>query len=456
MKFITSAEVQEINNGKTQVERSGELTISSSASPFGCCDFFDPCADEIMSLYYRPQSLRLLDWMGFNVSSDCVRALEFVTYARPAQVGGVCSDGDIANPCDDPEGIEWGGCTLTMEDFGRYGREAPVRDMYKPEKRCKTRPRYMYDGSPVTSEALWDMTFAMDVALNDIRTDLITGTAGVGGQFDGLQQWVNTGLGTGLNCEALDSYVINWNNNAMAGGAGITVNGVAAAAVYDIVQYLLDVYRNFRSRVSWSPVLSNQPRAVGDTILLLPGFMARCLLDFFTCWSVCPGVAFGEFNSDDILKMREFRTQLNGGLFGDGKIFLDGHEIPLLIYDWGLINGPTTGDMYMLTGFVGNQRLWEGEHLDANVVLREIAAGGGDAMSGGYSVQDGGRWLLKRDFDNLCSQIKLWMRPRVWCSAPWAQVRFQNVRCATPLGPLSPDPCDTSFFIQTSFSAAEC
>lgn len=457
MKYVSNAEVRALNNGRTQVQRSGELAVSNAASPFGCCNFFDSCADEIMSLYYRPQSLRLLDYMGFNVSQDCLRALEFISYVRPEQTGGACTDGDISDPCADPHGIEWGGCTLTLEDFGRYGREAPVRDLFKPTRYCKLRPRYMLDGSPVTSETLWDMTFAMDVALQDIRRDLILGTNGVGGQFDGLQQWVNTGLGDGSpNCAMLDSYVVNWNGNGMAGGAGITVNGVAAAAVFDMVQYLLDLYRNIRQRIMWSPLLSNQPRTVGDTIIVAPSFMIRCLLDFYTCWSVCPGQQYEEFNSDDILKMREFRTQLNGGIFGDGRIFLDGHEIPLLAYDWGLINGPTTGDMYMLTGFVGNQRIWEGEHLDANVVLQEIASGGGDAMSGGYSVHDGGRWLAKQDFDNTCSQIKLWMRPRIWCSAPWAQVRFQDVVCNTPTGPLSPDPCDTSFYPMTSFSAAEC
>ncbi len=211
---------------------------------------------------------------------------------------------------------------------------------------------------------------------------------------------------------------------------------------------------NIRARISWSDLLSNQTRTVGDTIILLPGFTARCLLDFFACWSVCPGQAFEEFNSDDILKMREFRTQLNGGLFGDGRIFLDGHEIPLLIYDWGLINGPTTGDMYMLTGFVGNQRIWEGEHLSADAVLTALTSDGTGNVD--YASFDDGRWLFKKDVDNLCVQRKIWMRPRIWCSAPWAQTRFQNVVCNTPTGPLSPDPCDTSFFIQTSFSAAEC
>jgi hypothetical protein len=454
MRYLSPAEVK-AQGGTTE----RQLTVSNAATPFGCCNFFDPCADGIMSLYYRPGDLKLLDWMGFNVETDCHRVLEFISFVRPEQDSGADTHGWISDPCADPNGIEFGGCTLSQTDFGRYGRSGPVRDLFKPEKFCKTRPRYFFDGSPVTDERQWDMFFTMDVLLNDIRVALITGNDTTNGQFDGLQRWVTTGY----DCTALDSYVVDWNGNDMdgLGGGAITLNGAAAPAGFNIVDWLLDLLRNIKQRISWSPMLNNQNLMVGDIIILLPSFMARCLLDFYTCWSVCPeaitvGTNDGLSIDKPVKEMREFRLQLNGGLFGDGRIFLDGLEVPLLAYDWGLINGPTTGDMYLLTGAVGNQRIWEGGHLDANVILEEIRALGGDPVSGGYSVMDGGRFAMKQDFDNLCSPIKLWMRNRIWCSAPWAQVRFQDVVCRTPTGPLSPNPADTSFFPESSFSVAEC
>jgi hypothetical protein len=301
----------------------------------------------------------------------------------------------------------------------------------------------------------WDMTFTMDAVLNDIRNAVITGNSANAGQFDGLQRIVRTGYD---NCRALDSYVINWNNNSMSGGAGITYNGNATASTYDIVDWLLDIHRDIRERISWSPLLNTQTRRVGDTIILLPGFMARCLLDFYTCWSVCPESLDTTTDATRIVKEnhenRDFRIQLNGGMFGDGKIFLDGDEIPLLVYDWSMINGPTRGDMYYLTGSVGSQRIWEGEHISAMNVMDELGAVDSDA--GDYFSSDEGRVLGKVDTDNLCRVLKLWMAPRLWCMAPWAQARFQNVACHTPTGPLSPDPDDSSFFIESSFGQAEC
>lgn len=417
---------------------------SNLATPFGCCDFFDDCTDGIYSLYYKGR-LKLLDWMGFNVSDTCFRSVEFIEWVRPDSSG--TSGGYVADPCTLPNCVEFGSCKLTVEDFGLYGRCGPERNLFKPEFYCKTRPRYFLDGSPITSEADWDKMFAMDVMLNDIRLALVTGNATTAGQFDGLQRWVNTGY----DCPGLDSYVVNWNSNPMSGGAGITINGNPIAATFDLVDVLRDIHAHTKQRIGWSPMLASQTRQVGDTILLMPTFIARCLLDFYTCWSVCPGAQYEEVVKDS-KEMREFRITLNGGMFGDGQISLDGDTIPLITYDWGTIVGPTRGDIYYLTGAVGAQRIWEGEHLDANVVPNALMASGAH----GFFTSDAGRVLGKETTEALCRTLYLWMALRLFCLAPWAQARIQNVVCNTPLGPLSPSPADSSFFITSSFSAAEC
>jgi len=430
------------------VQRETALTLSNQASPFGCCNFFDSCTDEIFSLYYRGV-LDLLDWMGFNPTDVCNRTVQFIEYVRPEQVQRADTAGYISEPCADPNGIEFGACSLSVDHFGRYGRRGPSRDVMIPEKYCKTRPRYFLDGTPVTSEAMWDMLFTMDQILNDIRVHLITGNHATPGQFDGLQQWVKTGY----SCQGLNSYVLNWNNNPMAGGAGITLNGAATNPGFNIVDWLLDLHRNIMQRISWSPLLRNQAMQTGDMILLMPTFMTRCLLDFFACWSVCPGAQYEEIQKN-LREINDFRFSLNGGMFGHGQISLDGHTIPLLGYDWGLINGPTRGDMYLLTSAIGSQRVWEGEHLSAQTALNRLPGDMGSSM--GFESRDDGRVLLKIVSDNECYQVREWMHPRLWCMAPWAQVRIQNVVCQTPSGPLSPNPSDTSFFITSSFEPAEC
>jgi hypothetical protein len=415
---------------------------TAQASPFGCCNFFDHCGDELMTLYFSGQ-LPLLDWMGFNVSEVCYRTIEFMTYVRPERgyYSGTATPGYLCDPCDDPQGVEWGSCKLTVEDFGRIGRVGPTRDIMKPKKYCITDPIWRLDGTPVTNEKEWDMKFVLDQILNDVNLMMVNGNPATCGQFGGLEYWVKTGY----DCSMLDSIVIDFNGNSMAGGAGVTWNGNAVLATYDFIDILLAAYRRINQRIGWAPRLRTQPRKLGEQILVMPTSMINCLLDFFTCWSVCPG----ELTFMDSYEGRAFRNTLNGGLFGDGRIYLDGKEIPILGYDWGLINGPTLGDIYFLTGSIGSFRIWEGEHISAEVAARENP-------DDGYSSSDGGRVLWKNDYENECRETKGWIHPRLFNKAPWAQIRFQDVQCVTPGGFMGVDPDETSFYPLTSFNPAEC
>jgi hypothetical protein len=155
-------------------------------------------------------------------------------------------------------------------------------------------------------------------------------------------------------------------------------------------------------------------------IMVLPTDIIQCLLDFYTCWSVCDGSQYNEVALQSY-EARNFRNGLLGGLFGHGQITLDGQIIPLLGYDWDLIKGPKTGDIYFLTGSVGNFRIWEGEHLSASVTVAENP-------EAGYFESDGGRMIWRIDTENLCRTMKGWIMPRLFNKAPWSQVRFMNVQ----------------------------
>ncbi len=415
-------------------------TVDNNATPFGCCNFFDPCDDGLMSLYYAGQ-LPLLDWMGFNVSQVCLRSMEYLTFVRPARTAqGTKTAGYICDPCDEPHGVEWGSCKLQMEDFGRYGRIGPTRELMKPQFFCKTRPIVRLDGTPVTSEREWDMKFVTDQIINDVALAVVEGDKDTCGQFDGLEHIVHDAY----DCKMLDSIVIDWNGNAMSGGAGMTWNGQPIDPTFDIVDVLLAVYTRIRQRISWAPMLRAGNVAVGDMILVMPSDLVDCLLNFYTCWSVCTN------SINDSYESRNFRNSLDGGMFGAGFIRLKNFIIPILPYDWGLLKGAHTGDIYFLTGAVGGQRIWEGEHIDGNNALKELGQ-----QNQGYWTTDGGRMLWKIDTANECRTLKGWMHPRMWCGAPFLQARFTDVRCNVPGGFVSPDP-DTSWFPMTSFSQAEC
>src|SRR6478609_10592345 len=205
-------------NVKNYTAQSGvarSMTTSLNASPFGCCNFFDRCGDgDTMSLHFAG-GLPLLDWMGFAVSDVCEKTFEFITYVRPDRAnGGGASAGHLADPCADPNGVDWGYAKLSLRDFGRYGRKGPTRDLMKPSKFCVSDPIRRLDGTIVTDEREWDSFFATSVIVQDISRDMIVGNAATKGKFNGLERWVKTGYSN----PALDSIVIDWNGNGMAGG----------------------------------------------------------------------------------------------------------------------------------------------------------------------------------------------------------------------------------------------
>lgn len=421
------------------------LTVETMASPFnGCCNFFDRCSDgDLMSLHFGG-TLPLLDWMGFTVSNECLKSFEFLTYVRAARgEGDTASPGHLSNPCDEPNGVSFGTAKLTLEEFGRYGRRGPTREIMKADKYCLTDPRRRLDGTPVTSEKEWDMRFATEVIIQDLSRDLVVGNATTKGKLDGLERWVRTGYSNPI----LDSIVIDWNGNTMAGGNGITWNGKAIANTFDFVDILRSVIRRQRSRIAMSPALQNNAISPGDMILLMPGHVATCLLDFYTCWSVCSG-------TNDITVMYQkpeaiaFRNSLNGGLYNAGIITIDGIVIPIMAYDWGLIKSATLSDVYLLIGSVGGVQLWFGEHLNADTAASEFG-------SQGYFSSDGGRILGAIDTDNECYHLKEWIHPRIYTRAPWLQVRFRDVHCTDAIDPLSPDP-ESSFYVTNSFADANC
>ena len=235
------------------------------------------------------------------------------------------------------------------------------------------------------------MFFTMGQILDDMRSMIIVGSTAVAGQFDGLQRWTTRMWGA-----PIDPWVVDWNMNTMAGGAGITVNGNAIAATWNLIDVLLSIFRRIRQRISWSAEFSGSPIALGDMAIVLPTFAAHCLLNSFTCWSVCSGTAYNEVNLQT-MEARIFRNNLvaadnPANLYGAGYITLDGTSIPLLIHDWELIGGPNHFDMYFLTRTIGGRKIWDGEFLDAQQTLANFAPTvPGNANIGDYFTLDGGR-----------------------------------------------------------------
>lgn len=406
--------------------------------------FFARCEDELMSLHFGGR-MGLLDLFNWSISDEYTKTFNFITYLRPEYSSGNPTAGHLTDPCADPSSYDFGTAAITLEGFGLYGRAAPTRYILKPTKFCKTDPVYRIDGSAVDSEFEWDLRFVTDVLKQDLYRHIITGNADTGGQFDGLQQWINTGYESAI----LDSMVVNWAGNSIGvgGGGTITLNGTTITPTH-LIDLILAIVRRFRQRIAWSPMLATERENGVDVVLVMPTFLAECLLDAFTCWSVCEG---GEYNPVNLMtyEARNFRDSLNGGRYGGGFIRLDGQVIDIFPYDWETIHGVNRGDIYILTRSVGSQQLWEGEHLSAGAASSFMGQRGHEE----YFSFDDGRIIGVVEADNLCYKTKAWIRPRLVNRAPWLQARIMNVQCNRILDPLSPDPTDTSWYPVTSFAA---
>jgi len=426
------------------------LSVSSSATVYGCCGLLDLCNDQdLMSLSLMGTS-PLLDWIGWEPSDMCTMRKYFITWARAAENGGAATPGYLADPCADAYGAEWGGCDFLLDGFGRLRRATPVRDATRVGLRfCEAQPRYRLDGTPITDDLEYDMRIATEALIQDLNRLIITGAHTNGtddGLFNGLQSLVTYGYQDtqGRRCTMMDSIVIDWNRNticdALTGEHGATWNGTSLPAGVTLIDVLRRALQRVLQRIRWAGALNINQQKTGDIVLVMPSTAISDFLDCFTCWSVCAESTTATYEA------RTYRDSLNGGAFGAGQITLDGVTIPILPHDYALINSATSIDMYLLVRAVGGQRLITGQYNPLNQAVAAIP---------NSAYTDGGRLLTWTEQDNTCVRRVVEMQPRLLVWAPWAQVRIQDVYSAPVGGHVSADAW-TSFYPETSFNAVTC
>ena len=215
-----------------------------------------------------------------------------------------------------------------------------------------------------------------------------------------------------------------------------------------MVDLFYAIYRYIKDRIDLAPALSAMTMTEGDMIFVAPPAVIREVLNAYTAWRVVPGVQYMENNLMSY-EARAFRDRLNGGLYGAGKMEIDGYVIHMMPYSWGLLKGQGLSDAYLLTGQIGNVKLINGQLNDMRTVPQNYP----DAD---YSYTDGGKFLTWYNKAQTCLYREVEMQPRLLMWAPWAQVRFINIKMNSIAPILSPDPWSASFFPQASFTGAVC
>lgn len=404
---------------------------------------FDPCGkNDLISLSLAGVN-PLLDWIGWVGTKTWRLVRSFILYNRAAaNAQGGRSAGWLCDPCAEPLGTEWAHDELIIEGFARLGRASPVRDMSMTGMNyCEISPRFAIDGRTITDDTEYDIIRASEAVIQDLLYQVLEGNADTCGQMDGLPQIVTDSYLDPM----FNSIIVDWNGNGMDGGAGETFNGYAIPTDKNFIDLLIAVIARIRLRIANVPNIRAAALSYGDVILAMPGSFAGCILDAYTCWSVCPSlwndfVVSGVLNTADNAQVRVFRESLNGGPFGAGQITINGLRIPILPVDQ-LITGWDTFNAYVLTRGVGGWRWLYGQYNDMDPVAALASSKTGLA----YASLDGGRVLNWAKAENLCLKQFVQMMPRLVIEAPWAQAFIQDVKCPVIGGPFSGDPWSNYF-----------
>lgn len=399
---------------------------------------FDPCGqNDLVSLSLAGVN-PLLDWIGWVGTKTWRLVRDYILYQRAASnLQGTASNGWLCDPCAEPLGTEWAHDQLEIEGFGRLGRSSPVRDMSMSGMNyCEISPRFRIDGQQIVDDTEYDLIRASEVVIQDLLYQVLQGNADTCGQMDGLPQIITDSYTDPM----FNSIVVDWGGNDMDGGAGAFFNGYAIPTDADFIDLLMAIITRIKARIRMVPNIRASALSYGDIILAMPGSFAPCLLNAFTCWSVCPGTPFEAFTTEDNFEARAFRAGLNGGAFGAGQITIEGITIPILPVDQ-LITGWNTFNAYILTRGVGSWRWLYGQFNDMDPVAALASSKTGLA----YSSLDGGRILNWAKAENLCLKQFVEMMPRLVIEAPWAQAIIQDVKCDVIGGPISGDPWSNYF-----------
>jgi len=426
-------------------QKEASLTLSTLPSWYGCCGLWSPGgANDLMSLAIEDEPF--LSWLGFVPNDECKQFIKLLTYVGPAGTATNTEATGAAAACDDAPGVEFGTCEILLPDKGRLKRSTPVRDITENNRKpWESYPIATKDGQRITDELMWSMMMAGIVLKQDIKRMLITGNASNANQFSGLQALVNTGyrnMHDGRRCSAMDSTVLDWGSQAFS----YKPNGVNGFA-----DYLGAIIRRIKTRAMNSQLGLPGP---DDMVLVMPSYLRDGLLDYWTCYTVCPGAQYNETNLNTY-EARQYRLTLNGGAFGMGQVFVDGQSVPIIVYDWQTFGSAApywTGDIYVLTRAIGGLRVMTGQYIDMTNPANAFAEQIGYPH---YRATDNGRFLTYSKTDNECVNATVLIRPNLWLNAPWAQARIMNVAAMTPLVPLSFDPT-SSYYAEQYLNPALC
>jgi hypothetical protein len=414
---------------------------------------FDLCGDnDLVSLSLYGAYNKAIDAIGVvNSSVQHIHEDMIVYVAASGAAADTPTSGVHTDPCAAGNSVESGGCSFELTGWGRLRRTSETRDITDViEKYCASQPIYDIAGDRIENDYEWDVVRLAAVILQDFHRLLITGNNAVAGQADGLEQLVTYGYqdpSTDELCGAMDSTVIDYNNNAVCpvnGATAVTYNGALVTDGYKLFDFIKSFLRRTAQRVNMSSLVGaplHIALATTETI--------NCLINCYVCDIVCGS----DVERMDSVEARQEIGRLRQEFGANSAVLLsfEGYPVIFYAYDWALYDSVAdNSDIYILTPTVGNQPLLRVQMKDMSGALTTTNKSGTE-----FNVTDQNRVLSWETWDHTCYTVSVEMQWRVYCPAPWAQMRIMNVKCDTPLGGISNDPLSNLFIEDNLVAHAE-
>lgn len=443
-RMFPTGELQTWTQYKSNLSKLKETELTPNIwTLYGCTGLFSMCGpDDVIGLSMTDD--KLISWLNWRSSNICEQFIKCLTYMDVTGTAAGSPSSLAGRACDTPPVSEKGTFEYFLGDKGLLRVSGlPIELTKINQLKCDKQPTYTLpvpgapNGLRIDNDLDFEALVASEALKHEISRLVIRGAKATTGQFDGLEQLVNTGyvdIKTGTLNAGIDSVVVNWSNDNLDGA----VNGRG-----NIIAFVIALVRRVRQRIKMS---GRGDAAVGDIALVMTTYMRDCFLDAFACYGMCAPSQYNEIFRDN-LAVREFRDKFNGGMFADGYITVDGTPVPILTHDWlslGQSGTKFTSDIYLLTRRIGATPILYGQYHPMGEAV-DVARGFGMDH---YRLMQGDRLIQWSKSDNLCVNVSLAVKPNVYLSAPWAQARITNVGCVPSFAPISDDP-QSSYFIMS-------